>query len=136
MMREKNILLKCIFCSDSFYVDSTHTYQKYCSVNCRNANFRKLNPDKVKRYKREEKQRHYARYKLIGSLYKDKIRFGGNRRRVMERDNFACLDCRKRYPYVNLIVHHIDQDKNNNVLDNLKTLCRACHARLHSTLRK
>ena len=30
-----------------------------------------------------------------------------------------------------LEVHHIDRDRNNNMLDNLEILCRNCHAEEH-----
>lgn len=127
----KTIEKTCEYCGEIFLTDSSHIYKKYCNWRCRNENFKKQNPIKIKEYKRREKIKHAERYRLINGLYKDRIRYGGNRRKVMERDNFSCVTCKRKYPNVNLVVHHIDENKKNNKLDNLITLCRACHARLH-----
>jgi len=55
---------------------------------------------------------------------------------AIERDFYRCVKCGE--PNVEkLIVHHIDEsrklgiDKMNNNLDNLMTLCKPCHARIH-----
>ena len=73
----------------------------------------------------------------------DLIMFGGNKEKVLERDNFECQKCGMNneqhiviYGY-RLIVHHKDgkgkgyKNPNNN-LDNLITLCRKCHTSLHN----
>lgn len=130
-MREKIIELACQYCGIHFFVDTAHVYQKYCSFRCRNDNFKKNNPEKVREYKRRERIKNATRYRNVNGQYKNKIRFGGNRRRVMERDTFSCLDCKRKYPDVSLIVHHIDKDKSNNVFENLMTLCRSCHINRH-----
>jgi 5-methylcytosine-specific restriction endonuclease McrA len=134
MIREKNILLKCFFCKSNFLVDKCHSYQKYCSINCRNTNFRKLNPNKVKEYKKRERRKNFEKYRTNNEIYHDKVRFGGNRRKVMERDKFTCINCSRKYPYVNLVVHHIDGNNKKHVIDNLKTLCRSCHAKEHRNI--
>ena len=36
----------------------------------------------------------------------------------------------------NLIVHHADENRYNNNLDNLVTLCRACHQKFHTKRNK
>ena len=36
----------------------------------------------------------------------------------------------------NLIVHHADENRYNNNLDNLVTLCRACHQKIHTKRNK
>lgn len=128
---KKTIMKVCELCKGEFLVSKCHTYQKYCSWGCRNRMFILLNPEKVKESKRKEKIKHAERYRLINGEYKNKIRFGGNRRKVMERDRFACLMCSREYPSVNLIVHHIDRNKSNNTLSNLQTLCRSCHLNEH-----
>jgi hypothetical protein len=38
----------------------------------------------------------------------------------------------KKLPF-NTVVHHIDEDKSNNSLDNLQTMSRSKHAKLHLT---
>ena len=122
----------CLFCGKELELNK-HNYstKKYCSANCRNYVFALRNPDKIKQYAKKERRNHKERYKKWNAEYKDKIRFGGNRRKVMQRDEFTCQDCFKGYPDVKLIVHHKDRDKENNSLDNLVTLCRACHINEH-----
>ena len=34
----------------------------------------------------------------------------------------------------NLIIHHIDTNRKNNVIDNLQVLCKKCHNRLHKNI--
>jgi len=47
---------------------------------------------------------------------------------VLERDNHTCQKCGSK---TNLVVHHIDGDDNNNIFNNLITLCNTCHLNLH-----
>jgi hypothetical protein len=57
------------------------------------------------------------------------------KRRIFERDKYTCQNCgickglfiRKG----DLVVHHIDSNKQNSQLKNLVTLCRGCHGRKH-----
>lgn len=56
------------------------------------------------------------------------IEFFDIRELALERDNFRCVNCgAKRI----LCVHHIDKNKLNNDVENLITLCRSCHMKLH-----
>ena len=52
------------------------------------------------------------------------------KRKIMERDNYTCQNCGK-YP-TKLCVHHKDINKFNCSEDNLITLCRKCHGRIHN----
>jgi hypothetical protein len=49
------------------------------------------------------------------------------RRKIRERDKHACQECGENK--LELVIHHIDYDKQNNVLLNLITLCRSCHSK-------
>lgn len=94
---------------------------------------------KVKEYK----SKHKDKYKELDKIRHDKIMFGGNKKIVLERDNFQCSICKLNqqqhivlYGY-GLIVHHKDgngkNSKNpNNNIDNLITLCRKCHTSHHN----
>lgn len=66
--------------------------------------------------------------------YKDNVRFGGNKKHVLERDGYKCRECGKEK---GLIVHHLDHsgssENPNNEMDNLITLCRSCHMRHHAS---
>ena len=54
---------------------------------------------------------------------------------VRERDQHRCQECFRHQDELydkngkkySLIVHHIDYNKKNNLLDNLISLCRSCH---------
>ena len=50
---------------------------------------------------------------------------------VLQRDGYTCGDCGKTA--ARFEVHHRDKNALNNSLDNLLTLCRGCHIRVHST---
>lgn len=75
--------------------------------------------------------------------YTDKSRdnyfFGGNREAALARDQHTCQHCGSKD---DLHVHHIDgrgttthKDFRNNALENLLTLCRGCHTRVHAAQR-
>lgn len=59
------------------------------------------------------------------------------RRRVYERDDYRCQNCRRRggpYGSVELHAHHVVPKSRGGVhrLDNLTTLCESCHDAVHS----
>jgi hypothetical protein len=58
--------------------------------------------------------------------------FGGNglRVRALERDKHTCQKCGSTEK---LEVHHIDENPDNNVIENLVTLCQICHRSHHRT---
>lgn len=60
---------------------------------------------------------------------KNDRRFSGIREYVLDRDGYACVQCGSTRQ---LAVHHKDCKKFNNSPDNLVTLCRSCHAKIHS----
>ncbi len=43
----------------------------------------------------------------------------------------ACTVCGKTGEGRQIDVHHRDEDRSNNSIDNLAVLCRGCHIRLH-----
>lgn len=59
---------------------------------------------------------------------------------VLERNGYICQICGIGLKVIirndglktpNLHIHHLDSDKKNNSLDNLTTLCIACHTKTH-----
>jgi len=75
--------------------------------------------------------------------YDDTSKFGGNRKKALERDRYMCLSCgmtreeHKKKWNRDITVDHIDgkginsKDKNNK-LSNLQTLCLSCHGKKDS----
>jgi len=51
------------------------------------------------------------------------------KKEVRQRDNWTCQKCGKKR---SAVCHHIDEDKSNNIIDNLIILCKNCHAKYHS----
>ncbi len=48
---------------------------------------------------------------------------------VRKRDKYKCQICDKKQRKQKLGVHHIDYDKENNIMRNLISLCRSCHSK-------
>lgn len=72
--------------------------------------------------------------------YNHMVNFGGNRDKVLKRDNYRCVDCgmtieeHKKEFGRDITIHHIDgrgrySKKKNNSIDNLQTLCLTCHGK-------
>jgi hypothetical protein len=53
------------------------------------------------------------------------------RKHLLKERNFKCESCNRKTwnkKQIPLEIHHVDGDRNNNKLDNLKVLCCNCHA--------
>lgn len=112
--------------------------------------WRKKNPDKCKEYcsnyYNNNKKKENNRCKLWQKKNHEKVlngsnrrRFGGNRFKVLERDNYCCRYCgmTQEMHFIcfgkRLYVHHIDENKHNNKMLNLITLCIRCHRIVHNS---
>lgn len=53
---------------------------------------------------------------------------------IKKRDNHTCQKCLMHNTKLNtdLVIHHIDENKKNNDENNLITLCRRCHGKIHN----
>ena len=49
---------------------------------------------------------------------------------AMSRDRFTCVDCHST-AIDKLLVHHDNQNRKDNALSNLVTLCHRCHSKRH-----
>jgi ribosomal protein L37E len=130
---------------------------KYCSDECRaivqkryKEKYKSKYPERIKeknktyywknRDKDLKQSKEYQRKnrKLISKhkkKYHSKKYFDGKWETVLKRDNRTCQSCGSREK---LIVHHKDginifNGVPNNDLDNLITLCRDCHNKIHFT---
>lgn len=53
-------------------------------------------------------------------------------RQIREHDNYTCQVCDKlQETKGEMVAHHIDFSKDNHTLENLITLCRTCHLKVH-----
>ncbi len=94
---------------------------------------------------RKEYDRRYkirTGYKSIKAMHK--VRFGGLRQSVLERDNYTCQWCgmtnkeHKEEWNCEITVDHIDMtgrysDEHNHDIDNMWTLCLRCHGKKDAT---
>jgi uncharacterized CHY-type Zn-finger protein len=86
-------------------------------------------------YRLTWRKNHPERDRLAVRKYLDKIRFGMERKSILEAYNFKCQQCKQEYD--DLIIHHIDGkgricSKPNNKINNLTILCHSCHSKIHS----
>lgn len=106
---------------------------------CRLKQWRRDNPEKVKAYYEMRKVRDAKKIKDYQKIAGNNYYFGGNRIKVLERDNYTCQTCGiTNENNTRIVVHHKDrtgwgkkkEDKNNN-MDNLISLCVPCHLAVH-----
>ena len=121
----------CIECNTEFEPHIRNPHQIYCQPTCKSkaGNRKAVETGRKKVYGKLYAERHPERKNAQDKDYMNRTYFGGLREHALERDDYKCVKCEatKR-----LIVHHIDEKpKEVDVLDNLMTLCRACHAREH-----
>lgn len=102
----------------------------------------KNNWDKYQKANRDWYYSNHSKALKIAYDRNNNDRFGGNRDIVFARDSWICQDCGMSNEQHLLIfnlqlnIHHIDKNKLNNNLSNLKTLCVRCHAKIHNNERK
>lgn len=66
-----------------------------------------------------------SQYNLYNGEFSESLKL-----EVRKRDNWTCQLCNSKR---STSCHHIDEDKNNNIIDNLIVLCRSCHSKYHSS---
>ena len=107
--------------------------------------WRKRNRKQINIYEKKWKHKNKDKVIILRKKHMNNYCFSGNRYMVLERDGFKCVLCNttneeytKTYKR-ELSIHHMDGSgrimkfRNNNI-DNLITLCMACHRKLHSEL--
>ena len=97
------------------------------------------NPKNKDRVNKQKHNHYLIKQKPLAKQVRDKRNFDSNREFVIIRDNFTCVNCGVKGESSTLIVHHKDLTgrnklNHNNSIDNLITLCRACHLAEHREL--
>ena len=124
----KGAILNCPECGEDFVYKSGPQHR--CSDCQRTTEVRKIHEwlasdkERLKQYTKKASDNYY---------------FGGNRDAALLRDDYTCQHCGSKS---DLQVHHIDgkgtttpKEQRNHALENLQTLCRGCHTRVHSLIR-
>lgn len=118
--KQEQIMIKCEYCEKQFsVVRSRVATARFCSRACQNKwlakNLKKYGPDNPM-YKTGSAPNHYRR---------EAFRIHGEK-------------CNRCGTTENLVVHHIDENRNNNPLDgsNWEILCKRCHQLHHGCIDK
>lgn len=117
----------CISCHQT---DTEHMAKGLCQ-RCYSAQYLEANEKRVKQQKHE----WYLRSGGIewARVQREQRNYGGKREAVLKRDGYKCQTCGS---VIRLLVHHKDGNGRrnkapNNDMNNLITLCQACHINLH-----
>ena len=100
----------------------------------------------VKEYNKKYNDEHRAVIKKRNREWRDLNRFGGLRAKVLERDNYTCQNCgmtNKEHLEKwgrEITIDHVDgngryAEEQNNLSENLVTMCLACHGRKDVSIR-
>jgi hypothetical protein len=113
---KEKIRIKCLYCKEYFDVSLCRkNTAKFCSKKC-SSSFRKgkLGANYI----------HGEGYNPYSLLFNKQLK-----EKVRVRDNFVCQLCGVPELEFNkqLSIHHIDYNKENNVINNLVSLCNKCH---------
>lgn len=148
---------KCKICRKTFFIKEFHAkkgWGKFCSIKCRTKGQIKgkwLKCDccgkpvwrTPKDFKRSKRNKFFCSVGCHCSWENRNVRFGVNApnwiagetvyRDLMRRFKvpYKCARCGISDKRV-LVVHHKDENRKNNSIDNLDRLCCNCHAILHS----
>lgn len=112
-----------------FYLKNTEKMKKW------HKDWVKKNPKKVKelnsKWIKENPEKIFE--------YQSQRCFGGNRMKVLDRDNWTCQYCgmtqEQHFLFFErtLYIHHKDENRKNHRLSNLITLCIRCHRIRHNS---
>lgn len=106
----------CAYCGKKF---NAYGKRKYCSLDCKTKGARKYEGDttstNVQSYRRIAFKNYDWKCHLCG--FEEDLEYTKGTKTF-------------KYPVI-LDVHHIDEDRTNNKVDNLIILCPTCHAKIH-----
>ena len=122
--RNANIEYECDNCKKKCNINRFHYSNfknHFCSVKCRDEHRKKYGLTAGKNNPNWQDGKSFEPY---NKDWTEKLKT-----EVRKRDNNVCKECgcTKEELGYNLHVHHIDYNKQNNVIDNLISLCNSCH---------
>lgn len=98
---------------------------------------KKLNLDDYYRHhedRKAERREYYYNNREKVLLQQIVSRYTENGFKCLERDSMTCQKCLKKLEIgkKEISIHHLNWNKKDNRLENLKLLCNSCHRKLHS----
>lgn len=89
-------------------------------------------PENIEKIKKQKEKHYLDKQKPLAKSKRESRYFDGKRQLVLDRDDNKCRKCGD----IGSIIHHIDGNGRgskspNNDMNNLITLCRACHIDEH-----
>jgi hypothetical protein len=132
--RKEIVDTTCEWCKTVF-LPTQYGMKFCCKDHCQKAQKRKVVFNgKARERMAEYKQRNPEKVRESNLRFKNKSRYGGNKYIVLERDGNKCTRCGEQ-KITKLLIHHLDgsgqTDSPNNSLENLVTICRKCHPKIH-----
>lgn len=123
---------QCVVCNSEFLAHPKALHSVTCSKPCsiKYNNRKAVESGRKKVYAKRWREKYKEQIRQKDLEYVNQWRYGGNRYKVLERDNYMCQYCQTTEQKA-LVVHHIDEVIENTSMDNLITICNACHARIH-----
>ena len=150
--------LQCIVCGKTFYCTKKHITReikynlntcRFCSISCHYEDKRKGVKSVCsfcgkeiyvpERGLKKSKTGNFYCSKKCGNLHKNLLReqsgewkdsYSTYRKRALNHYEKKCFCCGWEEDERILEVHHIDEDRNNNDIDNLCILCPTCHRKI------
>lgn len=86
-------------------------------------------PELFKQKAKEYREANKEKVRTNNDSYKDKIRHGDLRKKLIEIYGTICQMCKKECEGFDLTAHHISGDPTDH--NNQTLLCRSCHAKVH-----
>jgi hypothetical protein len=88
------------------------------------------NPEYWKAKSREWSRNNKEKKKIRDSKYKDNLRHGNKRHKLIEKSGLICSVCGKNGDEFNIVAHHVTHNPQDHTQQIL--LCRSCHAKEHN----
>lgn len=129
--------LNCPICGTRFYRKRCHLIRSkkhYCSPECHAKSKKGKIPKNLEQARKNSPIKPgKENINWNGGISEYPSEWTGElKRKVFARDNNKCQDCGKKgKKRSDLIVHHVDFNKNNCKINNLVLLCRSCHMKRH-----